>query len=396
MASASTSGSTPTETACSTPGKFSTPPTSATGRVAPLAAPAPRAPSSASTRRLGGACSDHSVGLQQLRRVRQRLQAGQSCPRRLRRPASTCPSGTFICPTQRLPRRLLRPLRRSQQLWRLRQCLSGHPVLHRRRLRRPCQHLPLRHLHLPQPKRLPRPLLRPLRRSQQLRRLRQRLSGHPVLHRRRLRRPCQHLPLRHLHLPQPKRLRRPLLRPLRRSQQLRRLRQRLSGHPVLHRRRLRRPCQHLPLRHLHLPQPKRLRRPLLRPLRRFGSNCGACGNACQATQSCTAGVCVDPASTCPSGTFICLNPNGSAGPCSDHSADRSNCGACGNACQATQSCTAGVCVDPASTCPSGTFICLNPNGSAGPCSDHSADRSNCGACGNACQATQSCQSGVCQ
>ena len=124
-------------------------------------------------------------------------------------------------------------------------------------------------------------------------------------------------------------------------------------------------------------------------------NCGACGNLCQAAQSCIAGACVNPVSTCPAGTFICNDLTGSPTACSDHSADRINCGACGNLCQAAQSCIAGACVNPVSTCPAGTFICNDLTGSPTACSDHSADRINCGACGNLCQAAQSCIAGAC-
>jgi hypothetical protein len=123
------------------------------------------------------------------------------------------------------------------------------------------------------------------------------------------------------------------------------------------------------------------------------SNCGACGNACLKTQKCTNGVCVTP-NPCPGGQFICTDPKGTKGACSDHQADLSNCGACGNACLKTQKCTNGVCVTP-NPCPSGQFICQGRDGSAGACSDHKTDLSNCGACGNACQKTQACSNGVC-
>ena len=107
------------------------------------------------------------------------------------------------------------------------------------------------------------------------------------------------------------------------------------------------------------------------------NNCGSCGNACPAAQSCVSGAC-----SCPSAT-----PNFCAAVgCVNFTKDRNNCGSCGNACPAAQSCVSGAC-----SCPSAT-----PNFCAAVgCVDFMKDRNNCGSCGNVCPATQSCVSGTC-
>ncbi len=123
------------------------------------------------------------------------------------------------------------------------------------------------------------------------------------------------------------------------------------------------------------------------------NNCGACGNLCQPSQNCVAGACVTP-NPCPAGQFVCASATGALGACSTHTEDRSNCGACGNVCLQNQSCVAGRCVSP-NACPAGQFVCASATGAATPCSTHSEDRNNCGACGNLCAASQSCVAGRC-
>ncbi|MEZ4409655.1 MAG: MXAN_6577-like cysteine-rich protein [Polyangiales bacterium] len=110
-------------------------------------------------------------------------------------------------------------------------------------------------------------------------------------------------------------------------------------------------------------------------------NCGSCGNACSAGQTCTAGACASQ-TDCPAGQTRC----GSS--CVDTGSDAANCGACGNACPTGDTCTGGTCMTPVS-CPSGQTAC----GTA--CVDTSADVANCGSCGNACAAGEACSSGVC-
>ncbi len=111
------------------------------------------------------------------------------------------------------------------------------------------------------------------------------------------------------------------------------------------------------------------------------ANCGTCGNACTADQTCVAGTCTTPM-TCPSGQTSC------GGACIDTQTDATNCGSCGRACSAGQACTAGACT-AVTTCPSGQTAC------AGTCVDAQTDISNCGTCGNACPTGQTCTAGVC-
>ena len=115
------------------------------------------------------------------------------------------------------------------------------------------------------------------------------------------------------------------------------------------------------------------------------SNCGACGMACQsfphtAPSLCVGGVC---SFGCGAGYANCdgLAVNG----CEVSTAtDPMNCGACGRACGAGQTCAAGTCV-----CPSGQALC------GGVCSNLASDRFNCGTCGTRCPSPTTCNSGVC-
>jgi hypothetical protein len=71
--------------------------------------------------------------------------------------------------------------------------------------------------------------------------------------------------------------------------------------------------------------------------------------------------------------------------CADLQGDATHCGACGNACPAGQSCTAGRC-----GCPMGQELC------AGACVELRTSTMNCGACGNACPMGQMCVAGACR
>lgn len=73
-------------------------------------------------------------------------------------------------------------------------------------------------------------------------------------------------------------------------------------------------------------------------------NCGACGNACSAGQTCTNATC--ETIKCPSGLTLC------SGSCVNLKTDSRDCGACGNACGAGQACNKGTC-----GCPAGTSLC---------------------------------------
>jgi hypothetical protein len=105
------------------------------------------------------------------------------------------------------------------------------------------------------------------------------------------------------------------------------------------------------------------------------ANCGACGTACGAGQTCAAGVCAGSICT---GTLC-------GGACTDTGSDLANCGACGNACGAGQTCEAGVCAAPVCT----LTMCQ------GACVDPRSDFNNCGACGIVCAKGQSCLCGYC-
>lgn len=117
-------------------------------------------------------------------------------------------------------------------------------------------------------------------------------------------------------------------------------------------------------------------------------NCGACGNACALGQVCTDGVC----------QFLqaCLSPQVfCGGVCVDLSSDPNNCGSCGNVCAVIEVCQGGECggavLDPGDpfTCAAGLVDC------GGACVDVLTDAANCGACGNACAADETCFGGAC-
>jgi type II secretory pathway pseudopilin PulG len=113
------------------------------------------------------------------------------------------------------------------------------------------------------------------------------------------------------------------------------------------------------------------------------SNCGGCGQACSAGQSCLSGTCTVINQSCPSGQALCN------GVCVNLQADSSNCGSCGQVCPTGKSCSAGSCVVITLNCPTGQTDC------SGTCVNLQADSSNCGSCGQTCPAGQACASGSC-
>jgi hypothetical protein len=121
------------------------------------------------------------------------------------------------------------------------------------------------------------------------------------------------------------------------------------------------------------------------------ANCGRCGSACAAGQTCTAGVC--QATGCPSGQTQC------SGVCVDLNSNVLQCGACGRECivsNATPACVAGTCV--VASCAASTGDCdgVLSNGCE---SDTSRSVDHCGACGNVCPvppgAIPACVGGSC-
>jgi len=166
------------------------------------------------------------------------------------------------------------------------------------------------------------------------------------------------------------------------------------------------------------------------------ANCGACDNACTAPDFCTAGVC---GQTCPGGLERCGTE------CVDTDSDVNHCGQCDNACTVTngtpacqggscvvQSCDAGfgdcdsayatgcettlgtdencsACGDACTynhasgSCVFGSCVMGSCDTGWGDCDSNSANgceadltsTQNCGTCGNACGANESCQNGQC-
>lgn len=104
------------------------------------------------------------------------------------------------------------------------------------------------------------------------------------------------------------------------------------------------------------------------------ANCGACGMACGAGQTCTGGTC-----TCAAGLTNC------GGACVDTGSDGNNCGTCANVCGAGTACSMGVC----GTCAATETQCGNS------CVDVNTNRNHCGACDNMCGASESCAGGSC-
>jgi alpha-tubulin suppressor-like RCC1 family protein len=110
------------------------------------------------------------------------------------------------------------------------------------------------------------------------------------------------------------------------------------------------------------------------------ANCGMCGKACGAGESCKAGVCQAVTVGCPTGSTMCGTT------CVATASDNKHCGGCNKPCAAGQMCSAGSC---AATCATGYMTCTDH------CADVANDSQNCGSCGNVCPTGQRCVSGSC-
>lgn len=108
------------------------------------------------------------------------------------------------------------------------------------------------------------------------------------------------------------------------------------------------------------------------------ANCGTCGNACGAGQTCVSGTCQ---AGCANGLTLC------SGVCRNLNQDSNNCGACGTVCGEGLVCNNGGC------CQSGQTYC------GGTCVDLYTDPDNCGNCGTVCpavpNAVRQCESYTC-
>jgi hypothetical protein len=135
-------------------------------------------------------------------------------------------------------------------------------------------------------------------------------------------------------------------------------------------------------------------------------NCGACGRACGAGETC------EPVGEGGRGECRCGDERGCAHGqtccpgvgCVDLEADRRHCGACDQDCTALpnpvgDSCVAGRCLcgDEPIAC-AGTAFCSHVLGRAGEgcgCVDLEADPQNCGTCGTRCSVGETCSAGTC-
>ncbi len=102
-----------------------------------------------------------------------------------------------------------------------------------------------------------------------------------------------------------------------------------------------------------------------------GSSSGETVGFCDATFE-------GPTLPCPTGQAAC------GSRCVNLQSDAANCGVCGRACGAGQTCSAGAC-----GCPSGQMLC------GGACVDVLASATHCGMCGRTCVGGEWCMAGSC-
>lgn len=100
----------------------------------------------------------------------------------------------------------------------------------------------------------------------------------------------------------------------------------------------------------------------------------------------------------PDAAISCAAPRALCGStCADLQNDNTNCGGCGVVCASGTTCTGARCVvpmqpgtpPPPPACTAGRTMC------AAVCCDLQSDNANCGACGNACTGSATCNAGRC-
>ena len=115
------------------------------------------------------------------------------------------------------------------------------------------------------------------------------------------------------------------------------------------------------------------------------ANCGACGEACDAGEVCSNGVC---AVSCAAPLATC--GAGGAAFCADTRNDPAHCGGCDLACPDGQVCSGGTC---APTCAAPLTTC--GEGAAAFCADTRNDPAHCGSCDRGCAPGEVCSAGAC-
>jgi len=125
------------------------------------------------------------------------------------------------------------------------------------------------------------------------------------------------------------------------------------------------------------------------------ANCGACGRACAATESCLSGACSPIKLDCPAPKAVCSDAATGKVYCTDPNYDPNNCGGCGRTCGAGVACQMGACQGTMTNmCPAGADNCPLAAGGV-VCTSFMNDPMNCGGCGRACPASTYCQMGTC-
>lgn len=127
-------------------------------------------------------------------------------------------------------------------------------------------------------------------------------------------------------------------------------------------------------------------------------NCGECGLECTGGRECAAPDASEPDERCgcPTALTWC---QGSAS-CVDLGRDEHHCGRCGNVCGAGEKCIGHRCVEQTGECPGGCAedqaCCLTEEGGSSACLDILEDANHCGGCATVCDATYTCSGGLCQ